>query len=365
MAASAPGLPTAGRGPWREPPGERAQDAAGTVTRAGRPLPLASARTAPLSVLVVTAMYPHAEQPGNGAFVMHQVEQLRAFGHHVDIVHVKGYRSRWNYMLGALAVFRATWRGAYDIVHVHYGLSGLSALVRWRTPLVVTLHGSDVLQTRLQRLVSRVVSAGAAATIVVSPAVGERVAGTVIPCGVDLNTFRPMERGRARQALGLAPSRRYVLFPFDPERRLKRWDLARSAVDLLRARGLDAELLTVWRAPNAEMPLYYSAADVMVLCSDSEGSPTSVKEALACNLPVVSTRVGDVDVLLEGVAGAEICEQTPTSLAAALARAIETAERVTFEGRAAMQRYDQGATVQALLRVYHGVLRRLPPADVA
>jgi len=144
-----------------------------------------------LSILVVTAMYPHAEQPGSGAFVMHQVESLRALGHRVDVIHVRGYRSRWNYAVGALAVFRATWRHRYDVVHVHYGLTGISTIVRWRTPLVVTLHGSDVLQGTFQPLVSRVVSWIADATIVVSPQIASKCPGTLIPCGVDLQTFRP------------------------------------------------------------------------------------------------------------------------------------------------------------------------------
>ena len=81
------------------------------------------------------------------------------------------------------------------------------------------------------------------------------------------------------------------------------------------AGGLAVELLTVSKVPNTEMPWYYSAADAMILCSDSEGSPTAVKEALACNLPVVSVDVGDVAEIVEGIDGVRICEQTAGSLA--------------------------------------------------
>src|SRR5687767_2618256 len=100
-------------------------------------------------------MYPHAEQPGSGAFVMHQVGFLRSLGHKVSVVHIRGYQSRWNYVKGAISVLTATWRNRYDVVHVLYGLTGVCAMIRWRTPLVVTLHGSDVLQGRLQPLLSR------------------------------------------------------------------------------------------------------------------------------------------------------------------------------------------------------------------
>ena len=169
-----------------------------------------------LSILFVTAMYPHVEQPGSGAFVMHQVEHLRSLGHQVDIVHVRGYQSRWNYLRGTLSVLRATWRTRYDVVHVHYGLTGVCALLRWRTPMVVTLHGSDVLQGTLQPLVSRTIASIADATIVVSPEIARRCPGTVIPCGVDLEKFRRTDRARARQELGLTFSGKIVLFPFDP-----------------------------------------------------------------------------------------------------------------------------------------------------
>ena len=216
-----------------------------------------------LRVLLVTAMYPHHERPGSGAFVMHQVEQLRALGHHVDVVHVKGYVSRWNYVRGAVEVLRATWLGRYDVVHVHYGLTGLCALIRWRTPVVVTLHGSDVLQGRFQRLVSKIVATTSDAVVVVSQALANRCGGTIIPCGVDLEQFRPVDRLHARRSLRLAAAGKYVLFPFDPKREVKRYDIAAAAVALLRQGGMDVSLLPVWSVPNERMPLYYSAADAM------------------------------------------------------------------------------------------------------
>jgi glycosyltransferase involved in cell wall biosynthesis len=315
-----------------------------------------------LAVLVVTAMYPHEQRPGSGAFVMQQVECLRALGHTVDVVHIRGYESKWNYLRGAVDVLQATWRSRYDVVHAHYGLTGVFALARWRAPLVVTLHGSDVLQGILQPLMSSLVSTLADATIAVSPAIAARCPGTVIPCGVDLETFRPIDRHEARRQLGLKGQRKLVLFPFDPERRVKRYDLAEAAVELLQAQDLNVSLLPVWGVPNEKMPLYYSAADVMVLCSDSEGSPTSIKEALGCGLPVVSTDVGDVRSITGGIAGTEICEANARALAVALARALERTEPISSEARAAMRRFDQKQTVQAVVEVYRAVLRR--PAEL-
>src|SRR5213076_1301211 len=140
---------------------------------------------------------------------------------------------------------------------------------------------------------------------------------------------------------GLAADRQYVLFPFDPARRVKRYDIAEHAVAVLRDRGVAVVLLPVWNVANEIMPLYYSAADVMVLCSDSEGSPTSVKEALACNLPVVCTNVGDVKDITRGIAGTQIVGQTVEALKAAVEQALQPPAGFVFQSRQAMERYGQ------------------------
>src|SRR5436190_1039755 len=93
--------------------------------------------------------------------------------------------------------------------------TGAALSVLFVTPMVVTLHGSDMLRGRLQPLLSRLISAIADAAIAVSPAIAERCHGALIPCGVDLERFRPIDRAQARSRLGLAPDLQYVLFPFD------------------------------------------------------------------------------------------------------------------------------------------------------
>src|SRR5215470_1187215 len=101
-------------------------------------------------ILFVTNMYPSPEMPGYGAFVWQQAEQLRQFGHMVDVINILGFRSKLNYIRGALEVLRKTSRTTYDIVHAHYGLSAFPAWFRLKTPLIVTLHGGDVLDSKFQ-----------------------------------------------------------------------------------------------------------------------------------------------------------------------------------------------------------------------
>jgi glycosyltransferase involved in cell wall biosynthesis len=311
-----------------------------------------------LNVLVVTAMYPRPGNEGSGTFVMHQVEQLRALGHSVDVLDFPGYRSKLEYLKAAVEVSRRTRRRSYDVVHVHYGVTGLSALWRNSIPLVISLHGSDALVGWHEPLISTIVCRLADATIVASRKVANRIPGDVIPCGVDLSVFEAKPKASARQRLRLKSERKYILFPFDPTRRVKRFDLASEAVSGLAREGVDIELLTVSKITNAEMPWYYSASDAMILCSDSEGSPTSVKEALACNLPVVSTDVGDVQEIVRGIAGTEIVEQSPVSLAAGLRRLLNRPPGFVFDGRTAMQRYSQQKAVEAIVAVYRRVIEQ-------
>ncbi len=311
-----------------------------------------------LNVLVVTAMYPRPGKEGSGTFVMHQVEELRALGHSVDVLDFPGYRSKLEYLKAAVEVSRRTRRRSYDVVHVHYGVTGLSALWRNSIPLVVSLHGSDALVGWHEPLISRFVCSLADATIVATKQIAERIPGEVIPCGVDLAVFQPKPKAEARQRLSLKPRRKYVFFPFNPARSIKRFDLASDVVAKLAGEGVDIELLTVSKIPNREMPWYYSASDAMILCSDSEGSPTAVKEALACNLPVVSTSVGDVTEITAGITGIEIVEKTPEALAGGLKRVLYRPVDFVFNSRGAMERYGQQKTAEAIVRVYRRVIDR-------
>ena len=309
-----------------------------------------------LRILVVTAMYPHSGNVGSGTFVMQQVEQIRALGHQVDVFHFPGYRSRLEYLKAAMKVIRRTRHEHYDVVHAHYGVTGLFALFRNGAPLVVSLHGSDALVGWHEPLISRIVCRLADATIVASRKIADRIPGEVIPCGVDLSVFEPKPKMEARHRLKLKPGRKYILFPFDPTRSIKRFDLASGAVARLAGKGMDIELLAVSNVPNVEMPWYYSASDAMILCSDSEGSPTSVKEALACNLPLVSTDVGDVVDVTRGIEGVEIVEATASALAGALQRVLDLASNGSFNSRGAMERFSQRRTVEAILSVYRRVI---------
>jgi hypothetical protein len=152
-----------------------------------------------------------------------------------------------------------------------------------------------------------------------------RSRSVVIRDAVDPELFRPTPRLEARRRLGLDLSRTLVLFPHDVTQPTKRIWLAQAAVQELRTIVPAAELWVVNGVPPDEMPLYYAAADVLIVTSSREGGPSSVKEALACGLPVVSVRVGDSRVFEEVKEGGYLSEADPASLAGSVLEAIRSA----------------------------------------
>jgi len=327
----------------------------------------------PLRALMVTCAWPPPDRPGfTTNFIRRQVEFLRAAGVEVDVFHFTSAMRPGNYLSAWVGLRRELVRHRYDLMHAQFGQSGIVALPK-RLPLVVTFRGDDLQGIvgrdlrvtpagRLLQQVSRWVARAADACIVVSEHMKEflpaSVSAHVIPSGLDLEQFRPMSRDAARARLGLPPEKPLVLFVGNPAVDRKRLPLARAAMDILN-RTLDAELIIAWKVRHADVPWWMNACDALLFTSMQEGSPNAVKEALACNLPVVSVPVGDVAQRIGGVAGCELCpDERPESLAAALARVLQRGQRAA--GRAAVQDLDERRLVQQVIGVYRSVLSRRP-----
>jgi len=203
------------------------------------------------------------------------------------------------------------------VIEAWPGLAGWCAMLAGASPLAVSFHGTDVRHPvvgRLsRRLAHRVDLVAAVSRALFAPEDGRpglpRVPGAaVLPCGPDLERFHPVSRSEARRELGLDPEGRYLLFPADPSRPEKRADRAVQV-----AAEAEAELLTGGAIDPDEMPLWVNAASAVLVTSDYEGFGLACVEALACNVPVLSTPVGIAPFALADVVGA-LC--APFDLAA-------------------------------------------------
>lgn len=311
---------------------------------------------------MVTSEWPTQEHPEWVPFLVDQVEQLRCAGIRLDVFSFRGAMRPHRYLLAWVKLQRRLKAGEWDLLHAQFGQAGLLALWPKPYPLVVTFHGSDLngftnsngrltVMGALLRRISQAVSLHAEECILVSEQLAVALPEKryhVIPCGIDLERFKPSDQKDARRELGLALDRQYVLFTGAPENPIKRYNLARSAADLV---GEPAELLTIRDVPHDQMPQVINAADVLLLTSTREGSPTVVKEALACNLPVVSVDVGDVRKRLEGVEGCVVCEDDrPETIAAAIRRTLD--RQTPIDGRPAVMDLDGARLAQHIIQVY-------------
>jgi teichuronic acid biosynthesis glycosyltransferase TuaC len=321
-------------------------------------------------VLVVTNLWPTEADPSYGSFVKAQMESLRPLGVEFDVLFVDGRKSKWNYLRGIFQVRRQLRTKRYDLIHAHFGLSGWVARGQWQVPVVVSFMGDDVLG-RPRRSgrntfgghvfrISGFLLARVVASVIVKSrqmaSVLRMPAAHVIPNGVDLNLFRPIEQQQARQVLGLDAAKKYVLFPYNPGEERKRFDVVESAVTLARQRVPNLELLLARGLPQERIPLYMSAADAMVMASMSEGSPNAIKEAMAANLPVISVDVGDV---AESVGAVEGCFLVPRDARDMAAKIIEVCLRGgRTHGREWIRRLTQEVIARQIVSVYEETLQR-------
>lgn len=316
-----------------------------------------------LKVFMITSEWPTAEKPHQVPFIVRQVKFLRQAGIDVQLFPFRGGKSPANYLRAWRKAQAEIARGAYDLVHAQWGQSGLLALPK-RIPLVVTFRGDDLegiigssgqqtAQGLILKNLSRLIARTADQVIVVSESLARRLPPRsyhIIPSGIDLDLFCPASKLDARQQLGLDPRRHYVLFAGAAGNPRKRYALAQTAIALVK-NEIDAELIVASDVAHEQIPVYMNAADVLLLVSIHEGSPNVVKEALACNLPVISTDVGDVRQRISPISGCQILENDrPETIAAALSKVLSSAPQVN--SRASVIDLDENRITQKVIDVY-------------
>ncbi len=323
------------------------------------------------SPLRVLAVIPGSGEGSTMIFARRQVEVLRSENIDVRPFFLRSRTSPIAVLREFLRLRREIFEFRPALLHAHYGsMTSAICAAAGRLPVIVTFRGSDLnpelhaapVRQGIAHAISQLSMLRARRAICVSEALRQKLwwgrqRVDVLPTGVDVDLFSPIPRSEARQRLGLDLTKPIVLFYVGNTPEHKGLPFIQSVVEIARKQLPELQLCLIRSdvAP-AQMPLYYNAADCLVVASAFEGSPTVVQEALACNLPVVSVDVGDVATRLRGVTPSAIVSRNPEAFAAEVLTVLRSGIR--SNGRAQLGSCDNRVIATEVKRIYYQVAAR-------
>ena len=242
-----------------------------------------------------------------------------------------------------------------DIIHAHYGLSGLLACLQRRVPVVTTFHGSDINDPSVLKFSKHAIKLSAFSIFVSQKNIDIAKPSrhfALIPCGIDLTDLQLMERAAAIKKTGLSPAHKHVLFSGSFNNSVKNYPLAKAAIELVPG----ADLIELKGYTREQVTLLMCACDAILMTSFTEGSPQVIKEAMACGCPVVSVDVGDVNELTEGIDGCYITTREPEDIAEKIKKAISFG-KTEGRGRIVNRHLDNNTIAQNIVEIYNSVAK--------
>lgn len=284
------------------------------------------------------------------AFIYEQIEAVKNIRNiEYDTFFIKG-RGFSGYLKNLPALNSKIKAYSPDLVHAHFGLSGLLACLQRKVPVVITFHGSDGHVSRVRffsKIASRLSRLNIFVSTVIQKFIYENDRDFIIPCGIDLEIFQPIDMKITRETLNFMPDKKYILFSSGFDNQVKNSPLAFSAVEKIEPK---CELIELKNKSREEVNLLLNACDVLLLTSFSEGSPQIIKEAMACNCPIVATDVGDIKEVIGNTDGCYITSFNTEDAAEKIKLALKFNRRTN--GREKIQRFDNNLIAKRIFDIY-------------
>jgi glycosyltransferase involved in cell wall biosynthesis len=291
-------------------------------------------------------------------FIEEQAAVLKNSGVKVDYFGlkgkgIKGYLKNLSALRQAIAGFQP------DVIHAHYGLSGLLANLQRRVPVVTTYHGSDINDKKALRF-SKIAMRLSAWNIFVSRKTLDiaqpKKHFSLLPCGIDLCDAQMTEKSEARRKMKLDEKKKYVLFAGAFNNAVKNSPLAKETVALMQ--NDNVELLELKGYSREEVTLLMCAVDAFLMTSFTEGSPQVIKEAMACGCPIVSVDVGDVKERVDGVEGCYVAStRDPQELSVLLEKAFDFQGKTKGREKIIADGLDNSQVADKLMSLYNIVVK--------
>lgn len=271
-------------------------------------------------------------------FIKTQGETLMAYGIDVQYFTISG-KGLSGYLRSAYALRQYLKKHSVDLIHAHYTLSGWSSVLAFpKQPAILSLMGTDAygeyigvntikLSSRylifLTYLIQPFVNAIICKSRHIESFVYLKKKSRVIPNGTLLEKINSDDQG-FKQDLGLNPEKKHVLFLGNKKSRRKNFQLLENAVDIINSDKIS--IVAPYPVSHDQVIKYLKSVDMLVVPSFMEGSPNVVKEAMACNCPVVATDVGDVAWLFGDEPGYFLTGLDPRDVANKIMMALTFAE---------------------------------------
>ncbi|MEQ8361398.1 MAG: glycosyltransferase [Cyclobacteriaceae bacterium] len=321
---------------------------------------------------MISTEWPTKDRPNAVPFLVRDVSLLRKHNVIVDVFHFRGGKNPFNYFKATIKLSKKLRRSNYNLIHAQWGQSAIPVFFS-NLPLVTTFRGSDLFGItnkdgrhtvvgNILKFVSRMVAIRSNYVVLVSngmlPLISKKKKIAVLPSGINLSLFSPSSKEEARKRLSVDPAIKIVFFGGDRNRPDKRFFLAEDAIKILES-TLPVQLLVANDVDQDKMPEYYRAADVLLLTSKHEGSPNMVKEALACNLPVVSVDVGDVKERISGLPNCYICENDRPEVIANTIKLTLESKKEAYSYRKHVLDLDEHLLIQKQIDIYKTVLGKV------
>lgn len=294
---------------------------------------------------------------GISPIIRNQGDSLSNQGIAIDFFTIKG-KGLNGYFKNISRLKKYMKKNNFDIVHAHYSLSAFVASLALAKPLVVSLMGSDVKSSGIYRYIIKFFQYFFwDKTIVKSIDMKESLNFgdvKVIPNGVDFKRFKPIAKIDTFKEINWESTKKHILFTSNPNRVEKNFHLSKDAFDILKLNGVELHLLD--NISNDIVPNYINSSDVILLTSLWEGSPNVIKEAMACNIPIVSTDVGDVREIIGKTEGCYITTFEPEDVAKKIKIALEFGKRTT--GREDIKHLESSIIAKKIIRIYKSVMTK-------
>ena len=285
-------------------------------------------------------------------FVKEQGDSLRNNGIDIDYFMIKG-KGIFGYLKNLPILKKQIKNNKYDLIHAHYGLSGLLCVLQRKIPVIITFHGSDINRC-YHKVFSKIAMRLSLYNIFVHKSIKEKVKAkknySIISCGVNFDSFFIVDKIEAHKKLCLNINKKYILFAGAFDNWVKNSQLAINSVKNI----LDADLIELNGYNREQVNLLINACDVLLLTSFSEGSPQVVKEAMACNCPIVSTDVGDVKDVIGDTEGCYITSYEAKDVSKKIKMALDFGKRTN--GRENIKHLEINIIAQKIISVYKQVL---------